>query len=232
MPSRYETTRELRELQIKRMFLGECAPNEREENILQRTFSSTSSTTFTKTGVVQAKGRASHEQGWSENAQTQSAASERVAHTSKCKRQLRAACAGFVLITGVVSLSGCGEASSGYDYETASHHVPAKLEPIKGTDVQRVIFDAEAAKRVGLKTAPIRQYGRKEIMPYAALIYDAEGDTYAYTAPEPLTYVRQQISVDHYDGDSVVLSDGPPAGTEVVTVGVDEVYGTEFEVEE
>jgi hypothetical protein len=24
-------------------------------------------------------------------------------------------------------------------------------------------------------------------MPYAALIYDAEGDTYAYTAPEPLT---------------------------------------------
>ena len=35
MASRYETTRELRELQIKRMFLGECAPNEREENILQ-----------------------------------------------------------------------------------------------------------------------------------------------------------------------------------------------------
>ena len=35
MASKYETTRELRELQIKRMFLGECAPNEREENILQ-----------------------------------------------------------------------------------------------------------------------------------------------------------------------------------------------------
>ena len=35
MPNRYETTRELRELQIKRMFLGDSAPNEREENILQ-----------------------------------------------------------------------------------------------------------------------------------------------------------------------------------------------------
>ncbi len=152
--------------------------------------------------------------------------------TRKCRRQLRAACAGLVLIAGVVSLSACSEASSGYDYETATHHVPAKLEPIKGTDVQRVIFDAEAAKRVGLKTTPIRQDGRKEIMPYAALIYDAEGDTYAYTAPGPLTYVRQQINIDHYDGDSVVLSGGPPVGTEVVTVGVDEVYGTEFEVEE
>ena len=152
--------------------------------------------------------------------------------TRKCRRQLRAVCAGLVLIAGVVSLSACREASTGYDYEMASHHVPAKLESIKGTDVQRVIFDAEAAKRVGLKTAPIRQDGRKEIMPYAALIYDAEGDTYAYTATEPLSYVRQKIVIDHYDGDSVVLSDGPPVGTEVVTVGVVEVYGSEFEVEE
>ena len=150
-----------------------------------------------------------------------------------CRRHAAAACAGLVLIAaGVVSLSACGEASTGYDYETASHHEPAKLEPIKGTDVQRVIFDAEAAERVGLQTAPIRQERRKEIMPYAALIYDAEGDTYAYTAPRPLTYVRQQIDIDHFDGDSVELSDGPPAGTEVVTVGVDEVYGSEFEVEE
>ena len=157
----------------------------------------------------------------------------RLPTTGKCRQRLGAACWGLVLIAaGAVSLSACSEASTGYDYEMASHHEPAKLEPIKGTDVQRVIFDAEAAKRVGIQTAPIRQDGRKEIMPYAALIYDAEGKTYAYTAPEPLTYVRQEIEIDHYDGDSVVLSDGPPTGTEVVTVGVDEVYGTEFEVEE
>ena len=148
----------------------------------------------------------------------------------KCRRQLRAACAGLVLIAGVVSLSACGEASSGYDYETASHHVPAKLEPIKGTDVQRVIFDAEAAKRVGLKTAPIRENGQGTVIPYDAVIYGADGKTYAYKAPKPLTYVRQEIDVDHVAGDSVMLSDGPPAGTEVVTVGAAEVYGTEFEV--
>jgi hypothetical protein len=148
----------------------------------------------------------------------------------KCRRQLRAACAGLMLIAAGVSLSACGEASTGYDYETASHHEPAKLEPIKGTDVQRVIFDAEAAKRTGLQTAPIRQDGRGKIMPYAALIYDAEGNAYAYTAPEPLTYVRQEIGIVRVDGDSVVLSDGPPVGAKVVTVGAAEVYGTEFEV--
>ena len=150
--------------------------------------------------------------------------------TRKYRKQLRAVCAGLVLIAGVVSLSACGEASSGYDYETASHHVPAKLEPIKGTDVQRVIFDAEAAKRVGLKTAPIRQNGQGTVIPYDAVIYGADGKTYAYKAPKPLTYVRQEIDVDHVAGDSVMLSDGPPAGTEVVTVGAAEVYGTEFEV--
>ena len=35
MPSRYEPTRELRELLIKGTFLGDSALNEREENILQ-----------------------------------------------------------------------------------------------------------------------------------------------------------------------------------------------------
>ena len=146
------------------------------------------------------------------------------------RRQLRAACAGLVLIAAGVSLSACGEASTGYDYETASHHEPAKLEPIKGTDVQRVIFDAVAAKRTGLQTAPIRQNGEGKIVPYAALIYDAEGKAYIYTAPEPLTYVRKEIEIDHMDGDSAVLSDGPSAGTKVVTVGTALVYGTEFEV--
>jgi hypothetical protein len=148
----------------------------------------------------------------------------------KCGRQLRAACKGLILMAGVVSLSACGEASTGYDYETASHHEPAKLEPIKGTDVHRVIFDAVAAKRVGLKTAPIRQDGQETVIPYDAVIYSSDGHTYTYTAPEPLTYVRQQIDIDHVVGDSVMLSDGPPVGTEVVTVGAAEVYGTEFEV--
>ena len=156
----------------------------------------------------------------------------RLRTTRKGRPHPVAAGAGLVLIAAGLSLSACGSSLEEEYPETASHHEPAKLEPIKGTDVQRVIFSAEGAKRVGLQTAPIRQNGEEKIMPYAALIYDAEGNTYTYTAPEPLTYVRQEIKIDHLDGDSVVLSDGPPAGTKVVTVGVDEVYGTEFEVAE
>ena len=148
----------------------------------------------------------------------------------KCRRRLRAACTGLVLIAGVVSLAACGEASSGYDYETASHHDPAELEPIKGTDVSRVTIDAKGVERAGIQTAPIRQNGQGTVMPHSAVIFDADGETFTYTVPEPRTYVRQKIVIDHVDGDSVMLSDGPPAGTEVVTVGAALVYGSEFEV--
>jgi hypothetical protein len=135
-----------------------------------------------------------------------------------------------VLIAGVVTLSACGGGSTGYDYETASHHDPAELEPIKGTDVNRVIIDAEGVERAGIQTAPIRQNGQGTVMPHSAVIFDAEGHTYTYTSPEPRTYVRQKIVIDDVVGDSVMLSDGPPAGTEVVTVGAAMVYGSEFEV--
>lgn len=151
----------------------------------------------------------------------------------KVRRQLRAACAGLVLIAAGISLSACGErsgeAESGYESDSAEYDA-AELEPIKGTDVKRVKFSAEGAERVGLQTASIRQNGQGKVIPYVAVVYGPEGDAFTYTSPEPLTFVRQEIEVDHVDGVHVVLSAGPPVGTEVVTVGAAEVYGTEFEV--
>ena len=155
---------------------------------------------------------------------------KRLGINRECRRQLRAACAGLVLIAGVVTLSACGGGSTGYDYETASHHDPAELEPIKGTDVHRVTIDAEGVERAGIQTSPIRQNGQGTVMPHSAVIFDADGETFTYTSPEPRTYVRQKIVIDDVVGDSVMLFDGPPAGTEVVTVGAAEVYGSEFEV--
>jgi hypothetical protein len=147
------------------------------------------------------------------------------------RRLPRAVCAGLLLVVAGISLSACSEATSEYEeLETAGHYEPAKLEPIKGTDLKRVKFSAEGAKRVGLQTARVRGDAQQKVIPYAAVIYDSEGNTFTYTSPEPLVYVREKVKVDYVDGDRVVLSEGPSAGTEVVTVGAAEVYGTEFEV--
>jgi hypothetical protein len=69
--------------------------------------------------------------------------------------------------------------------------------------------------------------GVVKIVPYAAVLYDVRGNTWAYTNPKPLTFVRHAIHIDYIEGDLAVLSDGPPSGTEVVIVGAAELFGAE-----
>lgn len=71
---------------------------------------------------------------------------------------------------------------------------------------------------------------KRKIIPYAAVLYDAKGNTWVYTNPEQLVFIRHPIHIDTIVGDDVLLVDGPPAGTAVVTVGGAELFGTEFGV--
>jgi hypothetical protein len=144
-----------------------------------------------------------------------------------CSSAVRLASAGLVLVAAALPLAGCTEVES----ESAAGYEPSKLEPVKGEDdLRRVTFTAEGARRIGLRTAAVRRSGERQVVPYAALLYGPEGETYVYTSPRPLHYLRQEVEVDRIEEDRVLLSDGPPPGTRVVTVGVAEVYGTELEV--
>jgi hypothetical protein len=113
---------------------------------------------------------------------------------------------------------------------------PTRVEAVAGTDdLHRVILTAEAAERLDVQTVPVGEgegEGMKQrtVVPYAAVLYETNGETWAYTSPEPLTFVRHRIVVESIDGDRAVLSEGPPAGTEVVTVGVAELFGAEYGV--
>lgn len=67
----------------------------------------------------------------------------------------------------------------------------------------------------------------RKIVPFAALLYGVHGETWVYTNPEPLVFVRAPVTVDYIEDDLAFLSEGPPAGTEVVTVGGSLLYGAE-----
>ena len=118
----------------------------------------------------------------------------------------------------------------------ASEDRPAKVEHLEGANPTSVVLTEEAARRLDIQTAPVREEqvsgAQRRVVPYAAVLYDAQGDTWVYTSPEPLTFVRNPIVVDHIDGDTAVLSDGPPSGMAVVTVGATELFGSESEFEE
>ncbi len=67
----------------------------------------------------------------------------------------------------------------------------------------------------------------RKVVPYQAVLYGVHGETWVYSEPEPLVYVRLPIVVDYIEGDLAYLSEGPEVGTAVVTVGAAELLGTE-----
>jgi hypothetical protein len=139
------------------------------------------------------------------------------------RRQSRPIALALALILGALTLAlaACTQVE-----ESESTYSPTLVEPVKGQDdIQRVTFTAEAARRAGVRTSTVRASGGRTSIPYAALIYNEDGDTYTYVSPKPLV-------VDRIAGGRVVLRHGPRSGTTVVTTGAAEVYSAEFGVEE
>lgn len=139
---------------------------------------------------------------------------------------MRALPTGLALFLAGLALAGCSEveetSSGGYE--------PAHLQEVNGSEVKQVTFTKEGAERTGLRTAAVQRDGRHRVVPYGSLIYDSAGRSWVYTIPQPLTFLRAEVQVDRVEGENVLLDDGPPVGTGVVTVGATEVYGSELEI--
>jgi hypothetical protein len=144
-----------------------------------------------------------------------------------------------ILITAVLGLSGCTQSSEATPSDESG---PARVVSMDGTGVKRLTLTQQAADRLAIQTVTARESkvtlprggksATRKVIPYAAVLYDVNGDTWVYTMPEPLTFVRHRVAIDYIEGDRAVLSDGPPSGTAIVTVGGAELYGTEFGVGE
>lgn len=127
------------------------------------------------------------------------------------------------LVVAGLALAGCAKTS-----ESAELVGPATLAPVPGSeDRQQITLTARAVERLDLQMAPIAQEGSELTIPYGAVVYDADGKTWAYTSPKRLTFVRSPITVARIAGDKAFLSAGPAVGTNVVTVATAELYGTE-----
>jgi len=135
------------------------------------------------------------------------------------------------IVIGGLSLSAC--AATAEADPSSSGNAPAVVEAVEGTDLQRVTLTEEATERIQLTTTVIAERGSSTelFMPYGALLYDATGLTWAYVEVAPFTYMREEVEVARIEGNRVVISDGPAAGTPVVSVGAAELYGAEVGVD-
>jgi hypothetical protein len=116
------------------------------------------------------------------------------------------------------------------DEATGPKYAPATLGSADAAGVKTVTFTADAAQRVRLQTSPVAAAGRGVAVDYAALIYDKKGQSWVYTVPQPLTFLRMKVTVDRIEENRATLSVGPAPGVQVVTTGAAEVYGAELDI--
>ena len=96
--------------------------------------------------------------------------------------------------------------------------------------------------RLGIKTGTVREImiandgagatKPHKAVPHSAVTYDAEGNTWVYRNPAPDTFVRERVTIEFMDADSMYLSAGPAVGDSIATTGVQEMVGAEFGVGE
>ena len=88
----------------------------------------------------------------------------------------------------------------------------------------------KSGDHVPVKFSRPESSGMRKVVPYSAVLYDARGNEWLYTSPEPLVFVRQPITVDFVEGERAVLKEGPAAGTLVVKTGAAELFGVEHKI--
>jgi hypothetical protein len=123
-------------------------------------------------------------------------------------------------------LAACGGEA---EHEAAT---AAVVEEVEGTNLSKVTLTPEAAKRLDIKTAAVTANGAGRVIPYAAVLYSPTGETWAYTNPEGLTFVRAPIVVERIEGGLAMLTKGPAPGSKVATAGVAELYGAESGIDD
>jgi hypothetical protein len=140
----------------------------------------------------------------------------------------------FILIIAGCAVFGVGLGFFGGSSKTAAG-TPSAVEPARlehlAAGIDRIVLSASAARRLGIENTAVRGVSdrgtRRKAVPYSAVVYGLHGETWTYTNPKPLVYLRHRITVDRVDRNVAVLSHGPRVGTPVVTVGAPELFGVE-----
>jgi hypothetical protein len=143
--------------------------------------------------------------------------------------KLRGFAASFVALALItLGASGCSEAGASNE---SNAETAVTVESAGDDQPARLTVSERGKERLGLRTEPVRavsgQPGVTEVISYSAVVYDADGKSWAFSAPSPRTYLRVPIDIASITGKAVQLKSGPPVGTQVVVVGAPELVGAE-----
>jgi len=144
---------------------------------------------------------------------------------SRRSRTLRRLAAGLAVIAAAAVLGACSEVES-----NVRENQPYTVEGPEDAAIKRVKMEDATAALLPVETATVRKEGSRKVIPHDALIYSPDGGSFVYTKPRAETYIRAPVDVLRVTGNRAVLTDGPRAGTTIVTTGSAELLATEYEI--
>jgi len=80
--------------------------------------------------------------------------------------------------------------------------------------------------RVGV-TLSLKAEANPLTVPWGAVLYDTIGGAWVYEPIGERSFIRRRVRVQFVDGETAILSEGPPEGTRVVIDGANELFGAE-----
>jgi hypothetical protein len=126
-------------------------------------------------------------------------------------------------VAATAGLAGCASPASSAAYSPTS-----ELVAPPPTATPNVVLTPLGAQRIGLETVPVSAGpGGAATFPYAALLYEPNGQTAVYVATGTLTYTRHFVKVDAITGGQVTVTSGVTPGERVVTDGAEELLGVQ-----
>ena len=144
---------------------------------------------------------------------------------SRPSKTLHRVGAGLAVLASGLVLGACSEVAS-----NLRENQPYKVIGPEEAEIKTVQMEDATAALLPVETTTVRRKGNRKTVPHNAVIYNPDGDVFVYTKPKAETYRRAPIEVVRVHGDEALLSDGPPAGTTIVTTGSAELLATEYEI--
>ena len=130
----------------------------------------------------------------------------------------------ILLTAALAGLAACGSPTA------VRQAPPARIERTGHGGVPSVVLSPVGQQRIGLRTAravPAGQGSSTLVIPYAALLYEADGSTVVYTVTGQRIYTKRTVMVIKIAGNRVYLRGGLTPGTQVVTDGAEELLGVQ-----
>ena len=98
--------------------------------------------------------------------------------------------------TAVVAMVACSITVGGCKpkgVKASESHKPAHIEAIEGSPLHRVTLTSRASERLDIKLTQVEDMVMggvtRKVVPYGAVLYDVNGDTWVYTSPDALVFV-------------------------------------------